>query len=53
MKVGFFGLLQLMLIGLKLGNLIDWSWWLVLSPMYVGVVASICVVAFIGWALKQ
>lgn len=30
---GFFGLLTLLFIGLKLGNVIDWSWWAVLSPL--------------------
>lgn len=31
----FFGLLTLILIGLKLTNYIDWSWWLVLLPLYI------------------
>ena len=28
----FFGWLQILLIGLKLTEYINWSWWLVLSP---------------------
>lgn len=36
MKVGFFGLLGLLFIGLKLGGVIDWSWWLVTMPLYGG-----------------
>ena len=26
-------LLTILFIGLKLGNVIDWSWWLVLAPI--------------------
>jgi|WetSurMetagenome_2_1015567.scaffolds.fasta_scaffold986247_2 hypothetical protein len=32
--IGFFGLLGILFIGLKLGKVIDWSWWLVLLPLY-------------------
>lgn len=32
--VGFFGLLAILFIGLKLGHVIDWEWWLVLSPIW-------------------
>jgi hypothetical protein len=38
MKLGFFSLLALILITLKLTNYIDWSWWLVLLPAYGGLV---------------
>jgi ABC-type enterochelin transport system permease subunit len=34
--MGFFGLLQLTFIILKLMHTIDWSWWLVMSP-FIGV----------------
>lgn len=30
----FFGFLTLIFIGLKLGNIITWSWWWVLSPIW-------------------
>ena len=33
--VGFFGLLTLLFIYLKLTNAINWSWWLVLSPLWL------------------
>lgn len=33
--IGFFGLLQILLIGLKLTGSITWSWWIVLSPILV------------------
>ena len=32
--VGFFSLLGILFIGLKLGGIINWSWWLVLLPLY-------------------
>lgn len=32
--IGFLGLLTLLFIALKLGSVIDWSWWLVLLPLY-------------------
>lgn len=40
--VGFTSLLQLMFIGLKLCNVIDWSWVWVLTPTW----ASILIFAF-------
>jgi hypothetical protein len=32
--IGFFGLLTLVFIVLKLINVINWSWWLVLAPAW-------------------
>lgn len=32
--IGFFGLLAIVFITLKLCHVIDWSWWLVLLPIY-------------------
>ena len=56
-RIGFFTLLGLLFIGLKLGKIINWSWWLVLLPLYgpplfilavfvfgaLGIVAAFCV----------
>lgn len=33
--VGFLGLLTILFIGLKLGGVIQWSWLLVLLPLYI------------------
>lgn len=33
--LGFFGLLQILFIGLKLTNYITWSWWTVFIPAYI------------------
>lgn len=34
MKLGFFSLLAVLFIGLKLGGIIAWSWLWVLSPLW-------------------
>ncbi len=33
--IGFCGLLTILFIGLKLGNVIDWSWVWVLGPLWI------------------
>lgn len=33
--IGFIGLLAILFIGLKLTNFINWSWWLVLAPIWI------------------
>lgn len=33
--IGFFGALQVLLIGLKLGAVIAWPWWKVLLPFEI------------------
>lgn len=34
--IGFSGLLTVLFIGLKLTGHITWSWWWVLSPLWIG-----------------
>lgn len=34
--IGFVGLLTVAFIVLKLTHYIDWSWWWVLSPLWIG-----------------
>ena len=49
--VGFFSLLGLLFIGLKLTGVINWSWWLVLLPLYgplVLVLSIICLFFLAG-----
>ena len=51
MKIGFLGLLTLVLIVLKLTHYIDWSWVWVLSPLWLGwvvVTAILFVLASVG-----
>lgn len=33
--IGFFGLLQVVFITLKVAKVIDWSWWLVFLPIWI------------------
>ncbi len=41
-SIGFLSLLTILFIGLKLGGIINWNWFLVLSPL----VLSFCLVMF-------
>jgi hypothetical protein len=43
--IGFTGLLAILFIGLKLGGVIDWSWWWVLSPLWIPFVFGVVVLA--------
>lgn len=36
--IGFFGLLGIVFITLKLCGVIDWEWWLVLAPIWAHIV---------------
>lgn len=47
--VGFGSLLTLLFIALKLTHVIDWSWWWVLSPIWIG--AIIAIIFFVVFTL--
>lgn len=49
--IGFFGLLAILFIALKLTHYIDWSWWLVLSPLWIPFAAFCGILAIIGLVL--
>ena len=42
--IGFTGMLTILFIGLKLTNVIDWSWWWVLSPPLIGLVLGVILI---------
>ena len=44
-SIGFFGLLTLIFITLKLTGYIDWSWWLVLLPLFIPVIIIFAILA--------
>jgi hypothetical protein len=46
-NLDFAGLLTILFIGLKLAKIIDWSWWWVLSPIWILFVIGI-VIGIIG-----
>jgi hypothetical protein len=52
----FVGLLIFLFVGLKLGEVIDWSWWWVLSPLWIswGLILGILGFAVVIWmAIKK
>lgn len=54
MNIGFFGLLQIVFITMKLTNYIDWSWWLVFVPFYVWLTIFVLVMAvLVPWLDKK
>ena len=46
--IGFAGLLTVLFIGLKLTNVIDWSWLWVLSPLWIGFVVMGSILFVLG-----
>ena len=53
--LGFTGALTLLFIALKLLGKIDWSWWWVLSPIWIslGVALVIGLIALIVWLIYK
>lgn len=53
--VGFFILLGLLFIGLKLAGLVDWAWWVVLAPIWgqLAIIAVLFVALFIAELVKD
>jgi hypothetical protein len=43
--IGFTGLLTILFIGLKLTGHITWSWWWVLSPIWISVLIVLVILA--------
>jgi hypothetical protein len=42
--IGFVGLLTVLFIALKLTGVIAWSWWWVLSPLWIGAILWVILV---------
>ena len=52
--IGFFGLLAIVFITLKLCGVIDWEWWLVLAPIWVPMAIALIVLLFMFfWAIVK
>ena len=47
--IGFAGALQIAFIVLKLCKVITWSWFWVLSPIWISIVLVILIIVFIVW----
>jgi len=52
--IGFTGLLGILFIGLKLGGIIDWSWWYVTMPLWIpfAIIAVVLIFIVIGITFK-
>lgn len=49
--IGFVGLLTIAFIVLKLTKYIDWSWWWVLSPLWIStIIAIVILIGVVIWA---
>lgn len=46
--IGFFGLLAVLFIGLKLGGILQWSWIWVLSPLWLGFIILLAIIIICG-----
>lgn len=53
--INFFDALQIVFIVLKLTNLIDWPWFWVLAPVWIGAIIAAIVLAlvFILWIARR
>jgi hypothetical protein len=45
--IGFPGLLTVLFIGLKLTGHITWSWWWVLSPIWISALLAVAILAIV------
>lgn len=50
--IGFCGMLAIVFIACKITGFIDWSWWLVLLPIW-GPLLLVLVVAFIAFIVSE
>ena len=50
--LGFCGALAILFIGLKLGNVIAWSWWWVLSPLWIPIVVVLAILLIYVVAMR-
>lgn len=51
--IGFFGILQIIFIVLKLCNLIHWSWIWVLSPIWISLAMSIILIIVVLFSVRR
>jgi hypothetical protein len=46
--IGFVGMLAILFIGLKLLHKIDWSWWWVLSPIWISMIVGVIILLVVA-----
>jgi hypothetical protein len=47
--LGFTGALFLVFLVLKLTHVIDWSWWWITSPLWIGFILVVVVIGGLFW----
>jgi hypothetical protein len=47
--LGFTGALFLVFLVLKLTHVIDWSWWWVTSPLWIGFILGVIIIGGFFW----
>lgn len=45
--IGFFGMLTILFIGLKITGYINWSWWWVLSPIWISILVILIIIVIL------
>ena len=45
--IGFCGMLAIVFIALKLAKVITWSWWWVLSPLWIPFALALAIIAMV------
>lgn len=51
--IGFFGLLGIVFIVLKLTGYINWSWWIVLSPIWGSVLVGLLIFLVVSFVIYR
>lgn len=51
--IGFFDVLLLVNIVLKLTGVINWSWWIVLWPLWVSIIMIILIIFIVWYIVKR
>jgi hypothetical protein len=46
--IGFFGLLTILFIGLKLTGYVSWSWWWVMAPTWIPISLVLILLVLVG-----
>lgn len=47
--ISFLGALQVLFIGLKLANVINWPWWQVLLPLIIEFLVIVAAIVIVAW----
>ena len=50
--LGFVGALQIVFITLKLLDVIKWSWWWVLAPLWISILATV-IIFVVFWVMTK